>query len=35
MIETPRLRLIPCELHHFEAILTGGRRLGQMLGDTV
>jgi ribosomal-protein-alanine N-acetyltransferase len=35
MIETPRLRLIACELRHFEAILTDQGRLGQMLGVTV
>jgi [ribosomal protein S5]-alanine N-acetyltransferase len=35
MIETPRLRLIPCELRHFEAILTDQGRLGRMLGVTV
>jgi ribosomal-protein-alanine N-acetyltransferase len=35
MIETPRLRLIPCELHHFEAILTDQKQLGLMLGVTV
>ena len=35
MIETPRLRLIACELRHFEAIRTDQRRLGQMLGVTV
>ncbi len=34
-IETPRLRLIPCRLHHFEAILSDQRQLGQMLGVTV
>jgi ribosomal-protein-alanine N-acetyltransferase len=35
MIETPRLQLIPCELHHFEAVLTDQRQLEQMLGVTV
>jgi len=36
MIETPRLRLIPCELCHFEAILAADRgRLGRMLGIAV
>lgn len=35
MIETPRLRLIPCELHHFEAILSDQRQLERMLGVTV
>lgn len=35
MIETPRLRLVPCELRHFKAILTDQRRLGRILGVTV
>ena len=35
MIETPRLRLIPCEVRHFEAILTGPKQLEGMLGVTV
>ena len=35
MIETLRLRLIPGELRHFEAILAGGGRLERMLGVTV
>jgi RimJ/RimL family protein N-acetyltransferase len=35
VIETTRLRLIPCELRHFEAILTDRSRLGRMLGATV
>jgi RimJ/RimL family protein N-acetyltransferase len=35
MIETPRLQLIPCELHHFEAILTEGKQLEPLLGVTV
>jgi [ribosomal protein S5]-alanine N-acetyltransferase len=36
MIETPRLRLIPCELRHFEAVLTADqRRLERMLDVTV
>ncbi|MCA1703613.1 MAG: GNAT family N-acetyltransferase [Actinobacteria bacterium] len=35
IIETPRLRLIPCELRHFEAILTDQRQLEQMLGVIV
>lgn len=36
MIETPRLRLIPCEPRHFEAILAADRgRLGRMLGVAV
>jgi ribosomal-protein-alanine N-acetyltransferase len=35
MIETPRLRLIPCELSHFQAILTDQGRLEQLLGVTV
>jgi [ribosomal protein S5]-alanine N-acetyltransferase len=36
VIETPRLRLIPCELRHFEAILAADRgRLGRMLGVAI
>jgi len=35
MIETARLRLIPCEPRHFEAILEDRRRLERMLGATV
>lgn len=35
MIETRRLRIVPCELRHFEAILTDPGRLGRMLGATV
>ena len=35
MIETPRLRLIPCEVRQFEAILTGPKQLEGMLGVTV
>ncbi len=35
MIETQRLRLIPCELRYFEAILTDPKRLEPMLGVTV
>jgi ribosomal-protein-alanine N-acetyltransferase len=35
MIETPNLKLIPCELQHFEAILTGQKQLAQMLGVAV
>jgi RimJ/RimL family protein N-acetyltransferase len=35
MIETPRLRLIACELRYFEAALSDRGRLGQMLGVTV
>lgn len=35
MIETPRLRLIPCEVRHFEAILTDPKQLEGMLGVTV
>jgi ribosomal-protein-alanine N-acetyltransferase len=35
MIETPRLRLIPCGLRHFEAIPNDPDRLGFMLGATV
>lgn len=32
MIETARLKLIPCELAHFEAVLSDPQRLGQRLG---
>lgn len=35
MIETANLKLIPCELKHFEAILKGQKQLEQMLGITV
>lgn len=35
MIETARLKLIPCELKHFEAILHEQRQLEQMLGVAV
>ena len=35
MIETANLRLIPCELEHFEAILTDQKQLERMLGVTV
>jgi [ribosomal protein S5]-alanine N-acetyltransferase len=36
MIETSRLRLIPCESRHFEAILAADRgRLGRMLGVAI
>lgn len=35
MIETKNLKLIPCELKHFEAILTNQKQLGQMLGVAV
>lgn len=35
MIQTPRLRLVPCELRHFEAILTDRQRLGRMLSVVV
>lgn len=35
MIETANLKLIPCELKHFEAILSDQKQLGQMLGVTV
>lgn len=35
MIETARLRLVPCEERHFEAILAGPERLGPILGATV
>ncbi len=34
-IETARLRLVPCELGHFEAILEDHGRLGEMLGAAV
>jgi RimJ/RimL family protein N-acetyltransferase len=35
MIETARLRLVPCELEHFEAILQKQGELEQMLGVSV
>lgn len=35
MIETARLRLVPCELRHFEAILSDRGRLERMLGAAV
>jgi [ribosomal protein S5]-alanine N-acetyltransferase len=35
MIETASLKLIPCELKHFKAILDDQRQLEQMLGVTV
>jgi [ribosomal protein S5]-alanine N-acetyltransferase len=35
MIETVNLKLIPCELQHFEAILKDQKSLEQMLGVTV
>ena len=35
MIETASLKLIPCEVAHFEAILTDQRQLARMLGVTV
>ena len=35
MIETTNLKLVPCELKHFEAILTDQRQLEPMLGVTV
>lgn len=35
VIETANLRLIPCELEHFEAILTDQKQLERMLGVTV
>ena len=35
MIQTANLKLIPCELQHFEAILNGPKQLEQMLGVTV
>ena len=31
MIETERLKLIPCELHHFEAILNDQQKLASIL----
>lgn len=34
-IETARLRLVPCETRHFEAILGDRRRLGPMLGVAI
>ena len=35
MIETANLKLIPCELKHFEAILKDQKQLERMLGVTV
>src|SRR5436190_8530896 len=36
MIQTANLKLIPCELRHFEAILNGGKQqLEQILGVKV
>jgi ribosomal-protein-alanine N-acetyltransferase len=35
MTETTSLKLIPCELKHFEAILADQKQLEQMLGVTV
>jgi RimJ/RimL family protein N-acetyltransferase len=35
MIETANLKLIPCELQHFEAILKDQKQLEQLLGVTV
>jgi RimJ/RimL family protein N-acetyltransferase len=35
MIETEDLKLIPCELAHFEAILHDPKRLEQMLGVSI
>ncbi|MDX6696284.1 MAG: [ribosomal protein S5]-alanine N-acetyltransferase [Blastocatellia bacterium] len=35
MIETERLRLIPCELAHFDALLRDPPRLEQMLGVSI
>ncbi len=35
MIETTNLKLVPCELKHFEAILKDPRQLEQILGVTV
>lgn len=35
MIETENLRLLPCELKHFEAILSDARKLENLLGVTL
>lgn len=35
IIETARLRLVPCEPRHFEALLADPQRLGPMLGATI
>jgi [ribosomal protein S5]-alanine N-acetyltransferase len=35
MIKTTNLRLVPCELSHFEAILNNASQLEQMLGVTI
>ncbi|HZE71956.1 MAG TPA: GNAT family N-acetyltransferase [Pyrinomonadaceae bacterium] len=35
MIETPRLRLVPCELIHFEAILENEKNLESLLDVTL
>jgi [ribosomal protein S5]-alanine N-acetyltransferase len=35
MIETTNLKLVPCELRYYEAILTDQRQLERMLGVTV
>ena len=35
MIETANLKLIPCELAHFEAIVNDPQQLEQMLGVSV
>lgn len=35
MIATENLKLVPCELRHFEAILTDQRELERLLGVTV
>ena len=35
MIETAKLKLIPCELNHFEAILQDQGQLEHLLGVTV
>lgn len=32
MIETARMKLIPCELKHFEAMLTDEQKLAELLG---
>jgi hypothetical protein len=35
MIETTNLRLVPCDVPHFEVILNDPKQLEQMLGVTV
>src|SRR5688572_3831520 len=35
MIETPNLKLAPCELSHFEAYLRDASELGSLLGVTI